>query len=106
MPLLIVAILTPHPGSQAIFHEYETKAAVLMARHGGAIERTIVEEPAEPGKPIREVHIVTFPNLEAFNNYRTDPDLTSLAEMRKTSIAHTELLFGQQGPDYMALSKQ
>ena len=104
-PLVIVAILTPHSGSMEIFREYETKAAVVIARHGGVIERTVIEEPSEPAKPIREVHVVTFPNLEAFHSYRTDPDFASLADMRLASIAHTELLFGRDGPDYMALSK-
>jgi uncharacterized protein (DUF1330 family) len=102
---VIVAILTPHGGSMEIFREYETKAAVVIARHGGAIERTVIEEPSEPGKPIREVHIVTFPDLKAFHSYRADPDFTSLADLRAASIAHTELLFGREGPDYMALSK-
>ena len=104
-PLVIVAILTPHSGSMEIFREYETKAAVVIARHGGAIERTVVEEPLDPGKPIREVHVITFPDLAAFLSYRTDPDFASLADMRSTSIAHTELLFGRDGPDYMARAK-
>jgi uncharacterized protein (DUF1330 family) len=103
--VVIVAILTPHSGCMDIFREYETKAALVMTRHGGAIERTVVEEASEPAKPIREVHVVTFPDLEAFHRYRADPDLASLADMRAASIAHTELLFGREGPDYMALSK-
>src|SRR5262245_20353057 len=92
-PLLIVAILTPHSGSMEIFREYETKAACILARYGGAIERTIVEEASSPEKPMREVHVVTFPDSEAFDRYRADPDLASLASMRAASIAHTELLF-------------
>jgi uncharacterized protein (DUF1330 family) len=104
-PLLIVAILTPCSDSMEIFREYETKAAIIMAHHGGTVERTVVEEPSKPDRPIREVHFVSFPDLEAFQNYRSDPDLASLADMRAASIAHTELLFGREGPDYMALSK-
>jgi uncharacterized protein (DUF1330 family) len=102
---LIVAILTPHNGSLEIFREYETKASIVMARHGGAIERTVVEETSEPDRPVREVHVVSFPDLQAFQSYCSDPDLASLAQMRTASIAHTELLFGREGPDYMALSK-
>jgi len=104
-PLVIVAILTPHSDAMDMFREYETKAAVVIARHGGAIERTVIEEPSEPGKPIREIHVVTFPGVEAFHNYRADPDFASLGDMREASIAHTELLFGREGPNYMALSK-
>jgi uncharacterized protein (DUF1330 family) len=101
---LIIAILTPRSDSVEIFREYETSAAVVIARHGGSIERTIVEEPSGTDKPIREAHVVSFPNFEAFQSYRTDPDLAALSGMRLASIAHTELLFGREGPDYMALS--
>jgi uncharacterized protein (DUF1330 family) len=100
--LVIVAILTPRSGSMEIFREYETKAARIVARHGGAIERTVVEEAAQPGS-IREVHVVCFPDSAAFANYRADPDLASLAALRDAAIAQTELLFGRDGPDYMSL---
>jgi uncharacterized protein (DUF1330 family) len=102
---VIVAILTLQSGSMETFREYETRAAVVIARHGGAIERTVIEESSGPDKPIREVHVVTFPDIEAFHRYRADPDVESLSDMRMASIAHTELLFGREGPDYMALSK-
>ncbi|MBI2690248.1 MAG: hypothetical protein HYX27_28410 [Acidobacteria bacterium] len=104
-PFVIVAILTPRTGSMESFREYETKAAVIIAGHGGVIERTVIEEPSAPEKPIREVHVVTFPDSEAFHSYRADPALAALADMRVASIAHTELLCGREGPDYMALSK-
>ena len=99
----MIAILTPHSGSMEVFREYETKAACILARYGGVIERTVVEEASRPGKPIREVHVITFPDLGAFHNYRADPDLASLADMRAASIVHTELLLGHEGPDYMSL---
>jgi uncharacterized protein (DUF1330 family) len=104
-PLVIVAILTLRRGSLETFREYETRAAVIIARHGGSIERTVIEEPYGPDEPIREVHVVTFPDLKAFHTYRADPDLASLSDLRISSITHTELLFGREGPDYMALSK-
>ena len=75
----------------------------ILARHGGAIERAYIEEPSEPGKPIREVHVVRFGDAAAFQRYRADPDLAALGEMRAASIAHTELLFVREGPDYMGL---
>jgi uncharacterized protein (DUF1330 family) len=103
--LVIVAILTPRSGFIENFREYETKAAVVIGRHGGVIERTVIVEPSEPGKPTREVHVITFPDLEAFHSYRADPDFASLTDMRVASIAHSELLFGRAGPDYMALSR-
>lgn len=49
--LVIVAILTLESGAVETFREYETRAAVIIARHGGSIERTIIEETSAPGKP-------------------------------------------------------
>lgn len=97
---MIVAILTPRRGALEQFRAYEAKAAGIMARYEGRIQRTVVvnEQP-----PMREVHIVSFPDLDAFQRYRTDPDLAALAEVRAACIEHTELLLGREGPDYMAL---
>ena len=104
-PLLLIAILTPHSGGAAsMFREYETRAADIMGRYGGRIERTIIEEPLKPGTVAREVHLIRFPDRDAFERYRADPDLAALAAMRLASIAHTELLFGREGPDYTMLS--
>ena len=104
-PFVIVAIMTLHSDSLGAFREYETEAAVLMARYGGAIERTITEEPLNAQSAVREVHIVTFPSREAFQRYRSDPDLAHLADLRTAAIAHTQLIVGRDGSDYLAPSK-
>ena len=98
--VLIVAILTPHRGALHLFHQYEQKAAAIMMDYGGALEQTITEEPARPGELAREIHVVSFPDWEAFERYRADPGLLALAGMRSASIAHTELLIGRDGPEY------
>jgi hypothetical protein len=56
--LAIVAILTVRNGALELFRDYESKAAAVMARYGGAIERTFVEDVAYPEQPVREVHVV------------------------------------------------
>jgi hypothetical protein len=103
--VVIVAILTIQNGSIRLFREYETNAARIMERHRGAIERTVLEEPSDPQRPLREAHVITFPDLAAFDGYRSDPELLSLAHMRASCIANTQLLFGREGPDYMAISR-
>ena len=104
-PFRILAILTPRADALETFRQYEIRAAALIARHGGAIEQTILVDGVDAAAPTREVHIIGFPNEAAFRNYRADPKLASLAEMRAASIAETELLIGHVGPDYMALAK-
>ena len=99
-PLVIVAILTPRPGALELFREYETRAARILKRYGGAVERTVVEEDGGAGTPAREVHVITLPDRAAFDRYRTDPELASLSGMRAAAIFRTELLLGRAGPDY------
>jgi len=97
--------LTLHSGATGSFREYETKAARILSRYGGVIERTVVVEPSALDERMREVHILSFPSQEAYTRYRTDPDLVALASLRMTSIAHTDVLFGREGPDYTSLAQ-
>ena len=94
-PVLVVAILTIRPGAADRFREFETRAARILARHGGSMERTVAVEDAQ-----REVHLLRFPSQDAYAEYRADAELASLAELRSESIAHTEILVGREGPRY------
>lgn len=49
---------------------------------------------------VRDVHVVRFPDAEALTAYRADPRLRDLAPVRERAIAHTEVLVGEDGPDY------
>ena len=98
--MLLVVTLTIRPGALEAFRDFETRAAAIMAKHGGAIERAIYVPPASDGDDPREVHIVSFPNAQAFAAYRADEALTALAELRNAAIAGTEVLVGEEGPEY------
>ena len=98
-PLLVVAILTIVPGAHNLFREFETRAAHILARHGGSMERTVAVEPSVADGQ-REVHLLRFPSKDAFARYRADAELASLAELRSASVAHTEVLIGREGPQY------
>ncbi|MBL8222576.1 MAG: DUF1330 domain-containing protein [Bryobacterales bacterium] len=91
----VVAILTPKPEAWDLFREYETKAAAILARYGARIVQSIVDEPRT-----REVHLIAFPSREAFQHYRADVELASLATLREASITHTEVIIGHDGPTY------
>jgi len=98
-PLLVVAILTVHPGALDQFREFETRAVRILARYGGSMERTVSVEPSVADEQ-REVHLLRFPSKDAFARYRSDEELASLAGLRSASIAHTEILIGRDGPQY------
>ena len=97
--MTIVAILTVRRAALARFRAYEASAALIMARHGGAIERTVVVDDGS-GDTLREVHVVDFPSAAAWDAYRADPALAALAADRAAAVVATEVLFGEPGPDY------
>lgn len=98
--MTIVAIITARTAAVDRFREYEHHAARAMARHGGAIERTVVIPPREGEESFREIHIVTFPDEGSFERYRMDEEMAALAGLRGESVLATEILIGEDGPDY------
>jgi uncharacterized protein (DUF1330 family) len=103
--MTLVVILTVLSEALDMFRAFETKAAGVMARHGGAIERTVVVPPGGEGSFLKEVHIVTFPDGQALSAYQADPALAEVAHLRAASVVKTEILLGEDGPDYGAASR-
>jgi len=84
------------------FRAFERHAAAVMKKHGGRIERTVLA--AADGSPdlMKEIHVVTFPSASALAAYQGDADLQPFAQLREDSVVHTEVLVGEDGPDYGA----
>jgi uncharacterized protein (DUF1330 family) len=100
--MTLVAILTVRQDSVEKFRAFERKAASVMARYGGSIERTVVIPPANDDLHFREIHIVTFPDEVAFTAYRDDDELRDAEALRHESVVKTEIMIGEDGPDYHA----
>ena len=98
--MVLVVILTVRSEAIDQFRTFEHRAAGVMAKSGGAIERTVVIPPQRMGDFMREVHIVTFPDQHAFSAYRQDDDLAEVAHLRQESVVHSEILIGEEGPIY------
>jgi antibiotic biosynthesis monooxygenase (ABM) superfamily enzyme len=101
--MTLVVILTVRRGQLEAFRAFESQSAAIMARYGGTIERTVVIPPGSGSDMMREVHIVTFPGPAAFVSYREDADLQRAAPLREMSVVDTEILVGEDGPDYQPL---
>ncbi len=99
--MTLVAILTVRRAALEQFRAFERQAAAVMRAHGGRIERTVVVPDDSPAL-IREVHVVAFPDAGAFEAYRADARLATLAPLRESAVVRTELLVGEDGPDYGA----
>ncbi len=83
-----------HSDMEAAFGAYERDAARLMARHAGRIESAVRVEPGGGGDPPSEVHVVSFPDLAAFDSHAADPETLKMGSRRAEIIARTELLVG------------
>jgi uncharacterized protein (DUF1330 family) len=97
--LTIVVSLCINHGCEVEFEHFESAAAQIMRKHGGAIERRIrfatQPEHRQPGdgQP-DEVHVVTFHDAASFERYRADPDLKPLAALRSRAISFTRVWLG------------
>lgn len=88
----LIAVLTIRDRER--FHAYETSAARIMAKHGGAIEHAYALEDA------RELHVVRFPDDAAFDAYRADPELAKLAGDRAIAVISSEIWAATELPPY------
>ena len=95
----IVAIITVRRAGLEAFRVFERRAAEVMTAHGGRIERTVVVADDSP-ELLKEIHVVTFPGERAFRAYQQDPRLADLAPLRAEAVVSTEVLVGEDGPDY------
>jgi uncharacterized protein (DUF1330 family) len=98
--MTLVARLTVRREAIDDFRRFERAAAATIARHGGAIERVVVVRSAEEDELFTEIHLVTFPDDQAFEAYRGDPETVALTAVREACLVATEILFGDDGPDY------
>jgi quinol monooxygenase YgiN len=98
--IVLLATLTVHPDKVDAFHDYERRAARVMAKHGGRIERVVVLEPDPEDRFYRETHVVTFRDRAALAAYRDDADFQALAALRESCILATAIRYGTAGEDY------
>ncbi len=84
----------------AAFEQFERAAALVMAKHGGRIDRVVRGSDAEAPDCPFEVHVVSFPDWDAFEAYRGDPQLKDLLPLRERLIARTEIWRGEERAVY------
>jgi len=98
--MILVAILTVQRDSVQDFRAYERRVAAIMADYGAKIERTVVVQSDPHTDTFKEVHIVRFPNSDAWAAYRGDARYLALAPIRERVVVSTDVLVGEDGPDY------
>lgn len=100
-PIYVIASLWIENGNLAAFEAYERKAARIMKRYGGLVERVVrlSANEEQPGQPF-EIHLVRFPSPEMFAAYRSDSELQALSSERNAAITRTTVMVGHENPTY------
>jgi uncharacterized protein (DUF1330 family) len=93
--ITIVALLAIRD-SEA-FDLFERQAVAIMKTYGGRIDSAF---RPEPGQQIDEIHVLKFPDLEAFDSYKNDENLLALTSLREQAILDTKLYISATEVDY------
>lgn len=79
--------------NKASFNEFESKAIKIMEKYNGKLVSAFRPNEEESTlSNIYEVHYLEFPNLKAFNSYKSDPEHNELKELRNNSISKTSVI--------------
>ena len=72
------------------FEQFEREAVKIMYKYRGRIVHAfeIIRNADNSGE---EIHILEFPNSEAFSAYRADHSLAALSTLRNRAISATEI---------------
>jgi uncharacterized protein (DUF1330 family) len=100
--LTIVVLLFVRPGREREFERFEARAVRIMSRYGGRIERRVGFPAAEDASTPHEMHVLSFPDRDAFERYRRDPDVQAVANERAEAIRDTVVWYGADRPPSFA----
>jgi len=95
-PIRIVVKLWVKKEGFEEFQEFEDSAFAIMHRHRGRVCE-VSKNHASLGAEPHEVHVLEFPDEQAFEAYRTDKDLLSMAPLRAECIEKTDIVIVTDG---------
>lgn len=97
--LYLTQLIYLKPGGEAAFNEFEALAIPIIARYGGTLHlrirptaETVIEAS---GEVPYEVHFVSFPSAEAFENFRKDEERKRFLHLKEASVREVLLVEGQ-----------
>ena len=90
--LLLVVSIWINAERLAEFEAYEWRAAKLLEKHGGRIERAVRlgKQINEKSAPF-EIHFVSFPNKQKSADYPADSEMRQTAISRELVITRAEI---------------
>lgn len=90
---MIEIVVLLEVNNETLFKEFESRAVHIMKKHNGKLVSAFRPDKAESTlSHIFEVHYLEFPDLEAFNCYKSDPELNELKELRNRALSKTSVI--------------
>lgn len=75
------------------FKKFESQAIKIMKKYNGKLVSAFRPNEEESTlSNIYEVHYLEFPDLNAFNSYKSDPQHKELKELRNNGISKTSVI--------------
>lgn len=96
--ITIVALLTIR--DEEAFEQFETQAISIMKNYGGILDTAFRPRDSATEQRVDEIHVLKFPDAEAFERYRADETLASLAALRSRAISETTVYVSDQQRNY------
>jgi uncharacterized protein (DUF1330 family) len=96
----IVVLLYVGEGGLTALREHEAEMAPIIYRHGGQIISASHPSAPQPGDP-DEVHILQFPDMRAFEDFRTDPDFLAREDQRRHAVRDARVYITDQFVTYI-----
>lgn len=97
--LYLTQLIFLKPGGEAAFDEFEAHAIPIIARYGGVLmlrirptAETVIEAA---GEAPYEVHVVSFPSAEAFENFKNDKERKDFLHLKEASVREMLLVEGR-----------
>jgi uncharacterized protein (DUF1330 family) len=78
---------------------FESKAVEIMRSHGGCIIRAF-ETKRNDDNSGQEIHLLEFPSMVAFDEYRSSSLLLEYAELRSKAIGATTVVISSEQKEY------
>jgi len=88
-----------HPGGEADFEAFEAVAIPGIARYGGTLHLRIRPDAGSviqaDGEVPYEVHLVSFPNADSFERFKTDEARRAVLHLKERSVRAMLLIQGE-----------
>ena len=96
---MINVLVTIEVNNFSLLSDFESKAVKIMHSHGGGMIRAFETKRNEDGTG-QEIHLLEFPNITAFDEYRSNPLLLEYAELRSKAIESMVVVISTEQKEY------